>query len=83
MTSETIDVQQVLPNNFMVAVETGQDDFWIVDAVISYRLPKRFGFITLGVKNLLDEEFNYFDTDTRNPTIQPERTIFGRATVSF
>jgi Tfp pilus assembly protein PilF len=70
---------EVVPGVF----ESGDDDFWVVDAVIKYRLPKRYGFIAIGAKNLFDKEFSYFDTDIRNPTIQPERTIFGRATVSF
>jgi tetratricopeptide (TPR) repeat protein len=58
-----------------------QDDFWLLDAAISYRLPKRYGIITLGVTNLLDEKFEYFDTDRDNPRIQPERYIFGKVTL--
>ncbi len=61
----------------------GQDRFWIVDAAISYRLPKRFGFFTVGAKNLLDRSFRYQDTDQKNPLIQPERMIYGKVTLSF
>ena len=61
----------------------GQDDFWLLDAAISYRLPKRYGFITVGAANLLDEEFQYFDTDRDNPRIQPGRYIFGTVTLAF
>jgi tetratricopeptide (TPR) repeat protein len=61
----------------------GQDDFWLFDAAISYRLPKRYGFITVGATNLLDEKFQYFDTDRDNPRIQPERYIFGKVTLAF
>jgi tetratricopeptide (TPR) repeat protein len=61
----------------------GQDDFWLLDAAISYRLPKRYGFITVGAANLLDEEFQYFGTDRDNPRIQPERYIFGKITLAF
>ncbi len=61
----------------------GQDDFWLLDAAISYRLPKRYGFITVGAANLLDEKFQYFDTDRDNPRIQPERYIFGKVTLAF
>jgi tetratricopeptide (TPR) repeat protein len=63
--------------------ESGEDDFWILDAAISYRLPKRYGFITVGANNLLDEEFKYFDTDNNNTTVQPVRTVFGRITLAF
>ncbi len=34
-----------------------EDDFWLIDAAISYRLPKRYGFITVGISNLFDENF--------------------------
>jgi hypothetical protein len=61
----------------------GDDQFWIVDAAISYRLPKRWGIITLGAKNLFDEAFNFQDTDPSNPWIVPEQLVFARCTLSF
>ena len=77
----------------------GEDQFFIVDASISYRLPKRLGFISIGVKNLFDKSFKFQDTDTHfgqaitdliptvntalNPTIQPKRLIFGKFTLAF
>jgi hypothetical protein len=63
--------------------QSGDDTFWVVDAAIGYRLPKRYGFITVGVTNLLDESFQYFETDVDNSQIQPERFIFGRLTLAF
>ena len=71
--------QRLIEGNF----ESGSDQFWIVDAAISYRLPKRYGFITIGAKNLFDKEFNYQDTDIKNPIIQPDRAIFGRITLAI
>lgn len=65
------------------AFHSENDDFWIVDAAVSYRLPKRFGFITVGVTNLLDTKFKYFDVDPLNPAIQPERTVFAKLTLAF
>ena len=59
------------------------DQFWILDASISYCLPKRFGLITLEAKNLFDESFNFQDTDPSNPRIYPERLIVGKITFSF
>jgi tetratricopeptide (TPR) repeat protein len=64
-------------------VRSGSDDFWTVDAAISYRLPKRYGFLTVGVTNLFDQKFKFFDRDVRNPTIQPDRTFFGRITLAL
>lgn len=63
--------------------EEGDDDFWLVDAAVSYRLPKRYGFVTVGVNNLFDESFQYFDTDWENPRIQPERSFFARITLAL
>jgi opacity protein-like surface antigen len=63
--------------------ENGDDSFWVVDAAINYRLPKRYGFITLGATNLLDEQFDYADTDVDNPRIMPKRIIFGKITLAF
>ncbi len=67
--------------------ESGKDQFWLVDADVSYRLPKRYGFITVGAKNLFDKNFEYFDTGVgshiQNPAVQPERMFFARVTLSF
>jgi len=67
--------------------ESGKDDFWTVDAAINYRLPQRYGFITVGVTNLFDKKFKYFDTDrgsvNRNPRVIPDRVFFGRLTLAF
>ena len=61
----------------------GSSDFWLVDATLSYRLPKRFGFLSVGVTNLFDEDFEYFEVDPGNVTIQPTRTIFARVTLAI
>ena len=47
-----------------VSYEAGQDTFWVLDAAVSYRLPKRYGFITVGATNLFDQRFKYAETDT-------------------
>jgi outer membrane receptor protein involved in Fe transport len=63
--------------------ESASDAFWTVDLALSYRLPRRHGFITAGATNLFDEQFNYFDTDVRTPIIQPVRRIYARVVVAF
>jgi tetratricopeptide (TPR) repeat protein len=72
--------RQIAPPGFF---ESGKDNFWLVDGMLSYRLPKRYGFLTLGVRNLFDKKFNYYDTDPVNPVIQPDRAIFGKITLAF
>jgi tetratricopeptide (TPR) repeat protein len=64
--------------------EDADDDFFLVDAALGYRLPKRYGRLTAGVRNLFDTEgFKYFDTDEDNPRIQPDRTFFIQLTLAF
>jgi tetratricopeptide (TPR) repeat protein len=61
----------------------GRDTFWLTDAMVGYRMPKRYGLITVGVKNLFDQQFNYFNTDWRNPIIQPDRLVFFKVTIAL
>jgi hypothetical protein len=60
---------------------SGDDQFWIVDAAINFRLPQRYGFITIGGTNLSDEKFQYFDTSFDNPLIVPDRAVFAKVTL--
>jgi outer membrane receptor protein involved in Fe transport len=70
-----------------VTFESGKDDFWTVDAAIGYRLPRRYGVFTIGVTNLFDKQFKYFDTDRgsvdRSPRIIPDRMFFGSLTLAL
>ncbi len=56
--------------------EEGSDQFWLVDATIGYRLPKRYGLVTVGVTNLFDEEFDYYEVDRNNLRIQQGTQVF-------
>lgn len=62
---------------------TGESKFWVLDAALTYRLPKRYGFISVGATNLTDKHFNYFDLDVRNPPFQPTRMVFARVTLAL
>ena len=68
-----------LPDTFI----PGEDQFYIVDASISYRLPKRYGLITVGAKNLFNKSFKFQDTDPVSPSIQPKPLVFGKFTLAF
>ncbi len=73
--------------NLAGGTDTSSDNFWIADISVGYRLPKRYGIASLTVKNLFDEDFSFQDTDLagepRLPSIQPDRSIVGRLTLSF
>jgi outer membrane receptor protein involved in Fe transport len=70
-------------NDPFKGIVPGEDQFWVVDAGIGYRLPKRFGMITLEAKNLFDKEFRFQDTDPANPSCLPGRLIVAKFTLSF
>ncbi|MGH8523847.1 MAG: TonB-dependent receptor domain-containing protein, partial [Gammaproteobacteria bacterium] len=68
----------------------GDDQFAVVDAAIGFRLPKRWGIVSLQVHNLFDEGFNYQDDSFREfsnePTVGPyfpDRSVLGRITINF
>jgi hypothetical protein len=63
--------------------EFGEDDFWIVDASLGYRLPNRRGVLSLNVDNLFDTDFRFQDVDPENPSVMPERVAYFRFTLSF
>jgi outer membrane receptor protein involved in Fe transport len=64
--------------------QEGADRFWIVDASLSWRLPRRNGVASISATNLLDEKFRFFEqsSTSRNPTVLPVRTIFARLTLA-
>ena len=68
----------------------GSGDFFVVDAAVGYRLPKRFGIVSLSVNNLFDNKFKYQDDSFREfqgqPSIGPyipDRQILARVTLNW
>ena len=61
----------------------GDEEFFLIDATIRYRLPKRYGFLTFGVKNLADKNFEYFESDSDNPRFLPDRLFYGKVTITL
>ena len=55
----------------------------MLDGSISYRLPRRWGILTLEGRNLLNEGFRFQDTDVANPTLIPERLVLFRFTLAY
>ncbi|MCU7921056.1 MAG: TonB-dependent receptor [Candidatus Thiodiazotropha sp. (ex Epidulcina cf. delphinae)] len=65
-----------------------RDDFWNVDTVLGYRLAKRRGKFEVIAKNMLDEDFKYYDLsfhtgDNLMPQFQPKRQVFIRFALDF
>ena len=83
-------VDQEVRRSATATLTDGSDDFAVVDAMVGYRFPRRFGIASLEVNNLLGTSFNYQDDSFREfrdePSISryiPERTIMGRIAISF
>jgi TonB dependent receptor len=89
-------VNQDVTRSDATGLPKGSDDFFVVDAAIGYRLPRRFGIVSLSVSNLFDQRFHYQDDSFRTVPAReteppqaavgpyiPERTIMGRNTINF
>ena len=63
--------------------ESGSDQFWVADAALGYRLPKRCGIFSLEAKNLFDQGFQFQDTNPSNPEIIPKQSILAKITLAF
>lgn len=61
----------------------GDERFSLFDLGMSYRLPQGRGMVTAEVNNLFDEEFDFQDTDPRNPSLSPERIVSLRFALAF
>ncbi len=75
-------------SNEVDSLEHLSSDFAVLDASIGYRLPKRWGFITLEARNLLDEKFffqdvNFQTSEPRTPSLLPDRSIFASFTLNY
>ena len=81
-----IDQIGTFPTNTLFPATTsiqGEDRFWVVDASIGYRLPKRYGRLTFEAKNLFNEKFHFQDTDPGNPQVRPGRLAVLRVTLGM
>ena len=82
-------IRQELNQSPLSTLSRNTDEFFLVDAAIGYRLPKRLGIISIEAKNLFDQKFFYQDLNIQTaqlpvtPRFLPTRTVFGQVTVSF
>jgi len=76
---QTGDYQSQFSGDFV----PGSDDFWITDAAVGYRLPKRYGIFSVDAWNLFDKSFRYQDTDPVSPVLQPVRTVVFKFTLAL
>ncbi|MBM9604650.1 TonB-dependent receptor domain-containing protein [Desulfopila inferna] len=59
------------------------DQFWVIDLSLGYRLPRRHGMFTVEIKNLFDEQFKFVNTDPANPEFLAELQVIAGLTFAF
>ncbi len=81
-TATNIKQDGLFKNITAASILKGEDNFWLYDFNFSYK-PNRNTSIALIIKNILDENFQYQETDFNNPSILPDRTYNLQATYQF
>ena len=61
----------------------GNEQIWLMDTELSYRLPKRYGFLAIGAKNIFDAAFKFQDIAPANPAFVYSRFVYGRMILTF
>lgn len=69
-------------------INQGSEKYFLVDASVGYRLPKRRGIFSIEARNIFNEDFlirnPHFETsELFNPRFIPTRTVFARVTLNF
>jgi hypothetical protein len=59
------------------------EDGWFGDFVVTYKLPKRRGRISVGVSNALDQRIRIINSNDAALLVAPEQVVFARASLSF
>ena len=62
--------------NALTDIGEGESNFALFDAQIGYRLPKRFGIVTLQANNIFDKSFKYQDDSFRESQDSPSTGPF-------
>ncbi len=65
-----------------------EDNFFLVDAAVGYRLPDQLGVFKIEARNIFNKNFDFQDPNIQaqepsNPVYIPERTILVRLTLRF
>jgi Tfp pilus assembly protein PilF len=70
-----------IDSSFPVVPKT--DDGWITDVLLEYRLPRRFGSISFGARNVFDVEVDVIETDPLSPRVATRRLVSGSISIEF
>jgi tetratricopeptide (TPR) repeat protein len=56
---------------------------WLADLSLDYRLPDKWGVLSIGAKNVFDRRFPFVETDPGNPRFAQSRFVFARLFLAF
>ena len=70
-------------NSAKRAILSGNDDFWVVDASLGYRLPRRLGIVSIEVRNLFGTRFSFQDSEADNSPVARARVMLGKLVMEF
>ncbi len=73
--------EPVVPGFYYVTPDGDQS--WVFDMALGYRLPYRWGMLSIEGKNLFDEKFEYQNTYPANPQFTLERLVLVKLTLTF
>ena len=62
---------------------TQRENSLVFDAFLKYRLPNRYGILSVNIDNIFNKKFRFQDVDPENPGIKPERVVTFRFTLAF
>jgi hypothetical protein len=70
---------------FFPGLREASDQFVVLDAALTWRLPRRYGLASVGATNLLDEKFGLFENGIPGSSLnaQPARAFFARLTLAL
>ncbi len=61
----------------------GRESFWVTDFLIDYRLPRRTGTLSAGVRNAFAEKFRFQSTEPDTTRVAMDRQVFVRVSLAF
>lgn len=70
-------------DQFVPNVRTQVDsDFWVADAAVGYRFPKRWGSFVLDGRNLFNKKFVFYERSIQE-TVVPARSVVARLEITY
>jgi tetratricopeptide (TPR) repeat protein len=75
------EIDYAIAENFPVV--TQDDDAWITDVFLEFRLPERLGIVSFGVRNVFDSTLTILETDPLSPRVAGARELVGTISLTF